>query len=121
MDAPELSNTMSIYRIIGICVAFVILASVVSYCKNIFQIDMPLFSIWQPASIHLNEDETRSGPANITEIAVAPDSSVASADQTWCFLGEDMAGKWCIQVPVPNMCPVDRSFTSKNKCEGRSG
>jgi hypothetical protein len=41
----------------------------------------------------------------------------ASAEQTWCFVGEDMAGRWCMQVPGPKACDPDRTFHNKNSCE----
>ena len=121
MDTPELGDSISIYRIIGIIVAFIIIASVLSYCKDLFLNFWNTANFWQSGSPHRHEDETRSGPMNINDQAVSPDSSVASSDQTWCFLGEDMVGRWCVQVSSPSMCPTDRSFASKNRCEGRSG
>lgn len=41
----------------------------------------------------------------------------ASAEQTWCLVGEDMAGRWCIQVPTPKHCEPIRSYKTKNQCE----
>jgi len=117
MDVPDLNNFMSIYRIIGIIVAFVIFASVVSYSKNLFIIDTSWFkdmSINQQTSVHKNEDETRVGPSSLN---VTLDKNLATDNQTWCFVGEDMAGKWCVQVSSPNMCPTERSYSSKNRCE----
>jgi len=42
---------------------------------------------------------------------------VASASQTWCIVGEDMTGRWCVQVQNENACDKDRTYTSKNECE----
>ena len=117
MDVPDLNNSMSIYRIIGIFIAFVIFASVISYSKDLFTTDIMWFkdmSVNQKTSVHQNEDSTRVGPM---PLPVAPDSNMASNEQTWCFIGEDMAGNWCVQVSSPVMCPKDRSFNSKNQCE----
>jgi hypothetical protein len=41
----------------------------------------------------------------------------ASAEQTWCLVGEDMAGRWCIQVNNPKGCEPIRTYKSKNQCE----
>ncbi len=37
--------------------------------------------------------------------------------ETWCFVGEDLVGRWCVAVPKPDLCPRERSFTSRSDCE----
>jgi len=44
----------------------------------------------------------------------------ASSEQTWCLVGEDMAGRWCIQVQSPKHCEPIRSYKTKNYCEKSS-
>jgi hypothetical protein len=41
----------------------------------------------------------------------------ASAEQTWCFIGDDIAGRWCIQVHDEKSCDNNRAYKSKNACE----
>jgi len=41
----------------------------------------------------------------------------ASAEQTWCFVGEDEVGRWCVEVPTAASCDADRTYSSKNGCE----
>lgn len=41
----------------------------------------------------------------------------ASAEQTWCLVGEDIAGRWCMQVVSPKGCEPSRTYKSKNQCE----
>ena len=36
---------------------------------------------------------------------------------SWCFVGEDLSGRYCVQVPSDNACTSDRSFTTKGECE----
>jgi hypothetical protein len=51
-------------------------------------------------------------------VASAPEPPpVASASQTWCLVGEDMTGRWCVQVQTEKSCDKDRTYTSKNECE----
>jgi len=51
-------------------------------------------------------------------VASAPEPPpVASASQTWCIVGEDMTGRWCVQVQNETACDKDRTYTSKNECE----
>ncbi len=37
--------------------------------------------------------------------------------ETWCFVGEDLVGRWCVAVPKPDLCPGERSFASRSECE----
>jgi len=157
----------SVYQIIGIIIIFTIFASVVSYSKNIFSVD-----IWpwlsnkvkslnpftkpdpigvehnhsgaalqypnndKPASKELQElvKKTKEESKEIQKeaskeiqkeeekkhvpIASAKEPPpVASAEQTWCFIGDDIAGRWCIQVPDERSCDNNRAYKSKNACE----
>jgi hypothetical protein len=43
--------------------------------------------------------------------------SAASAEQTWCLVGEDIAGRWCLQVQSPAGCEPSRTYKTKNQCE----
>jgi len=117
MNAPE-TNGISVYRIIGIVLAFIIFASVVSFSKDLFFVDFNWYKGFnEQTSVHKNEDKTRSGPELIGGKATDSNSNNAVADQTWCFVGEDLVGRWCVQVSTPNACPSDRSYSSKNQCE----
>ena len=44
----------------------------------------------------------------------------ASAEQTWCLVGEDIAGRWCIQVQSAKACEPIRTYKTKNQCERSS-
>lgn len=37
--------------------------------------------------------------------------------ETWCFVGEDNTGRWCVQVPVPSLCEPTRSYGGRSSCE----
>ena len=118
MNAPE-TNGISVYRIIGIVLAFIIFASVISFSKNLFYVDLSWFKGFnKETSVHKNEDQNRSGPDIVSGKPIDNTSNKAVSDQTWCFVGEDLVGRWCVQVSAPTACPVDRSFSSKNQCEG---
>jgi len=132
---------LSVYQIIGIVVIFTIIASVVSYSKHLFQFD---FRGWLSTNVYpllpsmgsLNfisvgagtaqEDENRSGPATLDYPNKMPVQSAveggdaATASQTWCLVGEDMTGRWCVQVQSVKACDADRTFSSKNACEAKS-
>jgi hypothetical protein len=35
----------------------------------------------------------------------------------WCFVGEDLTGRWCVKTPEEGLCPIKRSFQSRSECE----
>ena len=37
--------------------------------------------------------------------------------ETWCFVGEDNTGRWCVQVPLPSLCEPTRSYGGRSPCE----
>ena len=37
--------------------------------------------------------------------------------ETWCFLGEDNTGRWCVKVPMPSLCEPSRSYGGRDPCE----
>jgi hypothetical protein len=37
--------------------------------------------------------------------------------ETWCFVGEDMTGRWCVRVPSASACVAERSFSTRSDCE----
>lgn len=37
--------------------------------------------------------------------------------ENWCFVGEDITGRWCVRVPRPDACSPDRLFSSRPGCE----
>jgi len=120
----------SLYAIIGIVVLFTIFASVVSYSKHLFV--APAWLTTLPAvgrffgggTVDPAGDMPNGGPAPVTYsngLDKIPESSNVSNDSTeqaWCLVGEDMAGRWCIEVPNAKACDADRTFKNKNACEG---
>ena len=37
--------------------------------------------------------------------------------ENWCFVGEDVTGRWCVKVPQPDACSPERLFSSRPGCE----
>ena len=35
----------------------------------------------------------------------------------WCFVGEDLTGRWCVKTPEEGLCPKKRVFRSRSECE----
>jgi len=130
MEVPVKSG-FSVYAIIGIVILFTIFASVVSYSKHLFVAPAWLTNLPGASSLfgggrtvdHAG-DMPNGGPAPVTypnDLDKIPESSNVSSDsaeQAWCLVGEDMAGRWCVEVPNVKACDADRTFKSKNACEG---
>jgi len=37
--------------------------------------------------------------------------------ESWCFVGEDLTGRYCVKVPAASSCDSDRLFRSRSDCE----
>jgi hypothetical protein len=138
INSVTVSAGLSIYQIIGISIIFLIFASVVSYSRHLFDISLwvpklgPLFGRNQadlemptggPAKLtYPNEAGAGTAATAATAVTAAtadrPDTKIASFEQVWCLVGEDMTGRWCIQVPDAKACTSERSYATKNTCEG---
>jgi hypothetical protein len=47
----------------------------------------------------------------------APAAPAAEVPEYWCFVGEDLTGRWCVKTPEDGLCPKDRSFRRRMDCE----
>ena len=58
-------------------------------------------------------------PAELPTPASPPVPSKPTRDsgETWCFVGEDFTGRWCVKVPSPDSCSSERSFGSREACQ----
>ena len=129
---PPVKTGLSIYVLVGIVILFTIFASVVSYSRNLFVLPswipkLPVLGqLFKGDSSDPAGDMPNGGPAPVTypnggQKESIPESSNVSNDsakQVWCLVGEDMAGRWCVEVPNQTACDTDRTFTTKNACEG---
>jgi hypothetical protein len=126
------SSGFSAYVIIAIVVLFTIFASVVSYSKHLFLIpdwiraSPAIGRLFGTSTADPGGDIPNGGPAPVTypyggannKIPESSNISNTSTEQAWCLVGEDMTGRWCIAVPNTKACDADRTFVSKNACEG---
>jgi hypothetical protein len=49
--------------------------------------------------------------------APASTSTATRSQENWCFVGEDLTGRWCVKVPQPDSCTQERLFTTRSECE----
>ena len=57
--------------------------------------------------------------SKIMAAATTPTPSSPSSSPTgqWCFVGEDLTGRWCVKTPEEGLCPIKRVFSSRSDCE----
>ena len=135
LQYPEPVNTsyFSIYVVVAITLIVLIVGGIVYYAPDVINLEQgwlsnnvydPLVDLYQRTVswvtgkniVQPNEDVTKYGPATITNNTLVADTT-DKFKQVWCLVGEDMTGRWCIQVPGEGACEVDRSFPNKNDCE----
>lgn len=46
-----------------------------------------------------------------------PSAPVHPDTESWCFVGEDLTGRYCVKVPSKSSCESSRTFTSRQDCE----
>lgn len=40
-----------------------------------------------------------------------------AAPEHWCFVGEDLTGRWCVKTPEDGLCPQERAYRRRADCE----
>lgn len=59
----------------------------------------------------------RTASKTDTSQLLVNDSITKAREHTWCFVGEDKTGRWCVHVPNNHACDPDRTFQSRDACE----
>jgi hypothetical protein len=58
-----------------------------------------------------------SEPGILNPVPETSTSSHSPSIESWCFVGEDNTGRWCVKVPNSHACDPDRTFSSQSDCE----
>lgn len=53
----------------------------------------------------------------LAQLKTQTNSLPTAPGETWCFLGEDNTGRWCVKVPLPSLCEPSRSYGGRDPCE----
>jgi hypothetical protein len=66
--------------------------------------------------------DQRSGTSEVAPPPIATGAAIAPAavhpdTDAWCFVGEDMTGRYCVSVPSAKSCDAARTFRSRQDCE----
>lgn len=128
------TSNFSIYIGVAFILIFLIIAGIFYYAPDIINIDRdwlsnnvidPLTNLYSSSmdwlkgknKVESKDVDSNYGPAQITNNSLVPEDTTNTFKQVWCLVGEDIAGRWCIQVPGEQSCDSDRSFPNKNDCE----
>jgi len=70
-----------------------------------------------------------TAPGGIQQVDVPLEKPMAAATESkserhpedtresWCFVGEDLTGRYCVKVPSADSCDSNRVFESRSDCE----
>ncbi len=83
---------------------------VVGYLVYRFMTDAPEKPT-QPAML------TSPTPASTATPTPSESTVPVSTPERWCFVGEDVTGRWCVKVPSEHACDPNRTFTEQSECE----
>ena len=72
--------------------------------------------------IDMFRTEQRRGAAAAVPPPLAPPAAAAPAavhpdTEAWCFVGEDLTGRYCVKVPSAKSCDASRTYKSRQDCE----
>jgi hypothetical protein len=76
---------------------------------------------WAPAATPSPVDTSDSSQTPSAEILSKAKERAARDDikkpESWCLVGEDLEGRWCVKVPSRDSCDANRVFGSRSECE----
>jgi hypothetical protein len=124
-----INNSISTYQLFAFFIIFLIFASIIYYTKDVIHYEWrKLYPVNELTGVSSGTSLGDSSPAKLDYKALAreetknvlPAEGSNTFEQTWCLVGEDMAGRWCLQVKSPAACEANRTYSTKNKCETSS-
>jgi hypothetical protein len=86
--------------------------------------------IGSPTAIHPPSSQPNATPSAVDEIAEAivhggenPERKEKKSKrprderENWCFVGEDLSGRYCVRIPSNKECTSERLYHSRVDCE----
>jgi hypothetical protein len=128
-----LTNLLWIWNF-GIIAGVVLLVIVVLFAVTYFQwADSPWLGDRLTALNHLWDWLPSAGTAvgigkygelqTVDTAATGPGAPPTTSQATrgsrehWCFVGEDLTGRWCVKVPHHSSCTPERIYKTRSECE----
>jgi|LauGreDrversion4_2_1035121.scaffolds.fasta_scaffold264908_2 hypothetical protein len=119
-EANNASPMGSVSHTIYIWILVIAVSIGVIYLIKRFLIDEnpALIQSW----IDMFRSEQRSGAAGAMPPPLVPPSAALPAavhpdTESWCFVGEDLTGRYCVKVPSAKSCDAGRTYRSRQDCE----
>ena len=130
---PTLSSDSFVWTYVVIA-GVVLLAAAVLFAVNYFQwSDSPWLGDRLTAASHLwdwlpsGSMAAGIGPygalQTVPTAPAGPGAPPTTATATrgtkehWCFVGEDLTGRWCVKVPHHSSCTPERIYETRSECE----
>ncbi len=107
LNAPPTSNAWIIYILllfIVVIVIYYIKDNIVNFLGKIF-INTKEF-VSKVVNLYKKENKIETEKEDNTNII-----------GNWCFVGEDLTGRFCVKVPSAELCPKNRAFPTRDECE----
>ena len=135
MEAQPAINQSYVYVFIGFAVFIALLCAYAyyHYSKKPEEKADDTAPEKAPVKAPVKADEPKEDPTNALSKSVrfdVPDNEEegnqsetepANSTQSWCFVGEDLSGRYCVKVPSDATCTSDRLFKSRDECEMAKG
>ena len=72
---------------------------------------------WRAIEQQERQEERREARQERREARQERRAERAGFGENWCFVGEDVTGRWCVKVPQSDACSPERLFSSRPGCE----
>jgi hypothetical protein len=112
------TNTASIDNKIFVWVSVIGIVALVIYLIKRFVIDAYPETVGTWLAMFRSEQHTGAAGAVAPPLVPLPREAAVHPDtESWCFVGEDMTGRYCVKVPSTGACEASRTYKSRQDCE----
>ena len=109
----------AIFALIGLCVW--LFQNTSSYAGPDLHPESETASKPEPEQEKEQEQEPKPEPEIESESDSEPEPTKATKKEVWCFVGEDLSGRYCVQVPSEKACTSNRVHRNRAECEMVAG
>lgn len=85
--------------------------TILLYCVALLGLVFVGYAIYTSLPVP-SQEEPSLPPPPVPEVL-----PTAQERESWCFVGEDLSGRYCVRVPSEKSCDPDRTFLDRSACE----